>query len=127
MHETNDVHSCIDDIVYIIVVIRMFCIDDIVYNCGHMNIFCLKSVDVIDDLKNFSDYCVVQCIFTVKGKVETFVDDERNDQYTYVWNNHNRKMYYQTTGVLLQNLLIWCENNSFSNCNLMGCTNNIHL
>ena len=85
MHETNNVHTYIDDIVY---------------NCGHMNVLCMKSVYIIDDLENFSDHCVVQCILTVKGKVETFVVDECNDQYTYVWNNHNRAMYYQTTRVL---------------------------
>ena len=67
MHETNNFHSFIDDIVY---------------NCGHMNVLCMKSVDIIDDLENFSDHCVAQCIFAVMGKVETFVDDECNDQFT---------------------------------------------
>ena len=35
MHETNNAHSYIDDIVY---------------NCGYMNVLCMKSVDIIDDL-----------------------------------------------------------------------------
>ena len=46
---------------------------------------------------------------------------------SHVWNNHNRTMCYQTIGILLQNLLIWCENNSLCNCDFMGCTNNGHL
>ena len=92
-----------------------------------MNVLCMKRVDIIVDLENFSVHCVLQSIFTVKSKVETFVDDECNGQYSYVWNNHNRTMCYQTTGVFLQNSLIWCENNSLCNCDLMSCTNNGHL